>query len=181
MLTQLQLLCCWLHREGNRRSEKKCFGLSQHTSKVSDSTEYESRMALQTDSWGFHSPSTMQKYSCYGSCCRPSTLWHREEMVQTTDSWSMAHCTYTGFDKCLGEHLWSLIPILNHKLRVQVPQLYQNYLLAWIFWCLGLYSEELFCSRRTTLGENCIKLFRMYFLICILLMQGKPHMVANIF
>lgn len=73
---------------------------------------------------------SMQKYLCYGSCCRLGTLWHREEMVQTTNSWPLVHFTYTGFDKRLGKHLWSLIPILNHKLSVQMPQLYQNYLLA---------------------------------------------------
>lgn len=57
----------------------------------------------------------------------PGTLWHREEVVQLTDS-CLACCTYTDFSKCLSKHLWSLI--LNYTLSTQIPKLYQNYSLA---------------------------------------------------
>lgn len=59
-------------------------------------------------------------------------LCGKEELVQTANSCPLAYCTYVGFAKSLSGYLWSLIPVLNQKLNLQMSHLFLNILTSMV-------------------------------------------------
>lgn len=117
-LTRPQELGCWLHGEGNAEDQQKALWATWPSAPATPAIAHTRK--AEGFSNPIHGASAHQlpseERSCRGACCRPGAPRRWEGTVRTTSSWPLASWAYTGFNKCLRRHFWSLTPVFNQKL-----------------------------------------------------------------